>query len=85
MNTERLKATSDADGKVRIEIPTSRPNQPVDVLVVWNEEIGSPRAAATDQTREGRRQGLLAIFGSLRDEVLERPEQLPFEVREDLP
>ena len=78
METLKLKAHVGEDGLLKLEIPTSQRNREIEVLVVMQpinseetDSLGWPRGFF-DRT-----------YGALADDPIERPEQLPLEVRDE--
>ena len=78
METLKLKAHVGEDGLLKLEVPTSQRNREIEVLVVMQpingeetDSFGWPRGFF-DRT-----------YGALADDPIERPEQLPLEVRDE--
>ena len=78
METLKLKAHIGEDGVLTLEVPTSQRNREVEVLVVVQPLDGEETDAL------GWPRGFFErAYGALADDPIERPEQLPLEVRDD--
>lgn len=72
MEAIKLKTHIGSDGLLRLEMPTNVADVDAEVLVVYNVQRKRTQAeweAFIDET-----------YGSLADDPLERPEELPFDV-----
>jgi len=89
MESIKLKSRVGNDGILRIQVPENFKNQNLEILVVF-QPIAAPEEQSqipTKNTPESR--GWLPgffenVIGSWQGEPLERPTQLPYEVREEL-
>lgn len=89
MESIKLKFRVGEDGILQIPIPDNFKNQNLEILVVF-QPITAPEEQSqtpTENTPESR--GWLPgffenVIGSWEGEPLERPTQLPYEVREEL-
>jgi hypothetical protein len=76
MEAIKLKTHIGSDGLLRLEMPTSVADVDAEVLVVYNVQRKRTQAeweAFIDET-----------YGSLADDPLERPEELPLDVRDEI-
>ena len=79
METIKLRTAVGEDGILKLELPTHVTNRELEVLVVMQlleeeevDELGWPKGFF-DRT-----------YGSLADDPIERPPQLPLEVRDEI-
>ena len=78
METLKLKTHVGEDGVLKLEVPTNQRNRELEVLVVVQPLNGEETDALSwplgffDRT-----------YGALADDPIERPEQLPLEIRDD--
>lgn len=79
METLKLKAHVGDDGLLKLEVPTGQRNREIEVLVVMQPLNGEETDAL------GWPHGFFdRTYGALADDPIERPEQLPLELRDDL-
>lgn len=89
MESIKLKSKIGDDGILQIQVPDNLKNQNLEILVVF-QPIASPDNQpkhTTENTPEslGWSPGFFEnVVGSWEGEPLERPPQLPFEIREEL-
>jgi hypothetical protein len=79
METIKLQAQIDDDGLLKLELPTGLANRKLEVLIVMQpldehevDELGWP-IGFFDRT-----------YGALADSPIERPAELPFDIRDEI-
>ena len=84
METRKLRTKVDEDGMLKIQLPPEIANQELDVVIVFQSAEVSSKAPKTPEELGYSRRFLEEVIGSWEGEPLERPEQLPFEEREEI-
>ncbi len=83
MKSVKIISETDADGKLRIEVPSELRKRRVEVLVVWHEVSSDSSRHEDDIERKAiRRSEIEKLAGALEDDPIERPDQGTFEERE---
>lgn len=85
MESIKLKSHVGDDGVLQIELPINLKNEDLEVLIVYQPL----KASASDRSETPESRGwhpdfFEKVLGSWKGEPLERPEQLPYDVREAL-
>ncbi|MBD2437053.1 hypothetical protein [Nostoc sp. FACHB-110] len=86
MESIKIRTHIGNDGILQIQLPPEIANQELDVVIVFqpvSPEI-SQNTAKTPQELGYSHRFLENVIGSWEGETLERPEQLPFENREEI-
>lgn len=76
METFKLTSQVDADGKLKLEVSTHLPGQPVEVLVVIQPTAPTVTAYPLDY--------FTRLDGIAADDLVERPDQGLLEIRDSL-
>lgn len=89
METLQVRAYIGDDGILTIQLPQQLTNQELDVVIVCQPAQVTPtktseKAGKTPEELGFSRRFLEEVIGSWEGEPLERPEQLPFEDREEI-
>jgi hypothetical protein len=94
MESIKLKSRIGEDGILRVQVPTGLRNQEFEIMIIL-QPIGLPQTSLSHPSLEpsksdtpesrGWHPGFFeTVVGSWEGEPLERPSQLPYEVREEL-
>jgi hypothetical protein len=75
METIKLRAHVGADGILKVELPKILANKETEFVIIY--EIDEPQT-------EDWADFVNRMYGALADDPIERPEQLPLEVRDEL-
>jgi hypothetical protein len=86
MESIKIRTYIGDDGILQIQLPPEIVNQELDVVIVFQPVIqeSSPSSNKTPQELGYSRRFVEEVIGSWEGEPLERPEQLPFEEREEI-
>ncbi|MBD2363861.1 hypothetical protein H6G36_22190 [Anabaena minutissima FACHB-250] len=86
MESIKIRTHIGNDGILQIQLPPESANQELDVVIVFQPVIPEPSEtkAKTPQELGYSHKFLENVIGSWEGEPLERPEQLPFENREEI-
>jgi hypothetical protein len=84
MESIKLKSHVGDDGILQIQIPVGLKNEDLEVMVIF-QPLKSPDSNSETLESKGWQPGFFEeVIGSWEGDPLERPEQLPYEVREEL-
>jgi hypothetical protein len=83
METRSLRAKVGEDGILKIQLSPEIANQELDIVIVF-QPAGVTKSPKTPEELGFSRRFLEEVVGSWEGEPLERPEQLPFEEREEI-
>jgi len=84
MESIKLQSHVGDDGVLHIQIPVGFKNEDLEVMVIF-QPLKSGNSHLTTLKSKGWQPGFFEeVIGSWEGEPLERPEQLPFNVREEL-
>jgi hypothetical protein len=86
MESIKIRTHIGNDGILQIQLPPEIANQELDVVIVFQPVIPEPSQTITKTPQElGYSHRFLEnVIGSWEGEPLERPEQLPFDNREEI-
>lgn len=89
METIKLQSKVGEDGILQIQVPDNLKNQNLEILIIFQPipaaEVPVSVLVQGSSESQGWSPGFFeTVIGSWEGEPLERPPQLPFEVREDL-
>lgn len=86
MESIRIRTYIGDDGMLKIQLPSEIANQELDVVIVFQPvtQESSQSATQTPQELGYSHKFVEEVIGSWEGEPLERPEQLPFETREEI-
>jgi hypothetical protein len=84
MESIKLKSHVGDDGVLQIQIPVGFKNEDLEVMVIFQRLKSRDRNSATLESRGWQPGFFEEVIGSWEGEPLERPEQLPYETREEL-
>lgn len=76
METIKLKAHIGSDGLLRIDLPTPMRAVDAEVVIIYN--------AQRSMTQEAWEAFVDSTYGSLADTPIERPGELPLDVRDEI-
>lgn len=84
MESIKLKSHVGDDGVLKIQVPVGFKNEDLEVMVIFQPLKSRDRNSATLESRGWQPGFFEEVIGSWEGEPLERPEQLPYEIREEL-
>lgn len=87
MQTQTLRAKVDANGVLQLQLPPTTANQELDVVIVFQPALkqAAPAPELDSPESRGWNSGFFEnVVGSWQGENIERPDQLPWETREEL-
>ncbi|BAY74318.1 hypothetical protein NIES25_07310 [Nostoc linckia NIES-25] len=86
MESIRIRTFIGDDGILQVQLPPEIANQELDVVIVFQAvtKESSQSSIQTPQELGYSQRFLDEVIGSWEGEPLERPEQLPFEEREEI-
>jgi hypothetical protein len=84
MKSIKLKSHVGDDGVLQIQIPVGFKNEDLEVMVIFQPLKSRDSSSSTVESRGWQPGFFEEVIGSWKGEPLERPEQLPYEVREEL-
>jgi hypothetical protein len=84
MESIKLKSHVGDDGVLQIQIPVGFKNEDLEVMVIFQPLKSRDSNSETLESRGWQPGFFEEVIGSWEGEPLERPEQLPYEVREEL-
>jgi hypothetical protein len=84
MESIKLNSHVGDDGVLQIQVPVGFKNEDLEVMVIF-QRLKSPESKLAALESKGWQPGFFEeVIGSWQGEPLERPEQLPYEIREEL-
>ncbi|MEC4896113.1 MAG: hypothetical protein SAL07_11435 [Oscillatoria sp. PMC 1051.18] len=84
MESIKFKSHVGDDGILQIQVPVSFKNEDLEVMVIFQPLKSKNSNSATLESKNWQPGFFEEVIGSWEGEPLERPEQLPYEVREEL-
>jgi len=84
METRSFRTKVGEDGILKIQLPPEIANQELDIVIVFQTAEGFPKSSKTPEELGFSPNFLNEVIGSWEGEPLKRPEQLPFEEREEI-
>ncbi len=83
MESIKLRSHVGDDGVLQIQVPVDWKNEDLEVVIIF-QPLDRSSNSATLESRVWQPGFFEEVIGSWEGEPLERPEQLPYEVREEL-
>ena len=84
MESIKFKSHVGDDGVLQIQVPVGLRNEDLEVMVIFQSLKSSDSNSATLESKGWQPRFFEEVIGSWEGKPLERPEQLPYEVREEL-
>ncbi|MEX0272647.1 hypothetical protein AB3R30_26415 [Leptolyngbyaceae cyanobacterium UHCC 1019] len=84
METRSLRTKVGEDGILKIQLPSEIANQELDIVIVFQTTEGFSHSSKTPEELGYSGKFLNEVIGSWEGEPLKRPEQLPFDEREEI-
>lgn len=84
MESIKLKSHVGDDGVLHIQVPVGLKNEDLEVMVIFQRLKSGDRNSVPLESKGWQPRFFEEVIGSWEGEPLKRPEQLPYEIREEL-
>ncbi|NEQ69163.1 MAG: hypothetical protein F6K21_27485 [Symploca sp. SIO2D2] len=84
MESIKLKSHVGDDGVLKIQVPVYLKNEDLEVMIIFQPIKSEDDNSATLESRGWQPGFFEEVIGGWEGKPLERPEQLPYEIREEL-